>query len=157
MIIETKKYKVSPSFIANHLAMRTLAKWWWALALPLVACIVLSVFDTRWIIVTFAVALILYPLVLMMAYFNHALTPNAVCSTLEQSAIFDKHGITISYFGKDVSSDLLIPRRIRPDEVANWEDTGKYFIIRLTDGSEIFIPISAISDPVGVTYMLKSL
>lgn len=129
-MITTKYFKISSTTYVRHCFFVWAEKWWWTLALPIGIFVIMGLSDARYFIVAFALALIVYPGILALLYFNYALRPYAAYALLSRRLIFSGDGIYIDY---EPSEEHSVPSntQISIDMISKIEDEGGAMIIVL--------------------------
>lgn len=83
-------------------------KWPWFLApvagLGLAA---VALHDTRWLIAGLALTFMVYPMILILLYINHALTPEARWSISKKTVTIGSEGITLDFCDERMHSHLI--------------------------------------------------
>ncbi len=119
----------------------------WIGIILLVTAMAAGMYDARFFIVAAALGLLAYPGVLMIVYFNHALTKEAAYSVIPHKVRLDDSGIRIEYQPGD---DRPTPpaQTIALNEIACVESTGASIRITLRSGKYhiLEIPKEAFTD-----------
>ncbi|MCM1452232.1 MAG: hypothetical protein NC102_08230 [Clostridium sp.] len=142
MEILTSVYRSSASRCGRKAALDILARWWWAFAIPLIAAAVAAFWDWRWLAVAFALGLVLYPFVLMLAFYSQALAPEAAKALLPKQARLSDSGVDLTYFPIDENTAALPPERIGRSEILSCSELEDSIVIRHARG-HLSIPLSA--------------
>ncbi len=145
MEIITDAYRQSASKCGRAAAVRLIERRWWAFALPLAAALAAAVYDWRFVIVAFALALVAYPFVLMMAYYSHALTPEGAKAILRRYMVISDRGIDVIYEPYDEGCHAPEPERYPLSDITGYEDRGDCIAVRLRD-RELIIPVAALDN-----------
>lgn len=132
-MIETQYFSIRPQRYVGTAMGIWMGRYAWIGIMLLVIGLGAGMYDARFFIVAAALALLAYPGVLMMVYFNHALTKEAAYSVIPHKARLDEGGIKIDYL---TEGDRPTPpsQTIAMDEIANAEDTGSALRITLRSG-----------------------
>lgn len=137
----TQIFRGTPAGYVRRVAVMWLWRRWWVWALPVVACCVAAVWWPVWIFVALMLIFLLYPSLMMMIYFYHAMSPEAQRALLPQSVTVSNNGITVDYHDE----------RKTPSEIFKREEimsitSGKNGItvrVRGPHYRHIYIPASA--------------
>lgn len=144
MTVPTLPFQGTPSAYVRHVFVAWLCRWWWVWALPIAACVVGACFDFVWVFVALMIICLLYPGLLMMIYFNYALSPEARRTLLPRRVtISDKPDITITY-----EDDRTPAEVIGAADVKDVEFGGSNVTITLLKPRyhHITVPVSAIPE-----------
>lgn len=114
------------------------------MALPVAGFVMAGLYDPRFYIVALALALVIYPGIVSLLYFNYGLRPQAAFSLIPHQIKIRCEMIEITY---QKSEDHTAPpaRTLYIDQISTVTDTGQSIVLTLTTGKydvEI-IPISA--------------
>lgn len=142
-MIETEIYKVAASRYGRRVVMRLASRWWWALALPLGAAIIVGIWDWRWWFVALVMIFILYPGLLFIAYYYYALSPEAVRAILPQRAQITPDAVTLIYYPIAEGCNAPKPRVIPKKDIRSVSLEGNYIDLQLDKEEVIEIPKSA--------------
>lgn len=137
--VTTSPYKLTPGRIGRRGVDLWLGRWWWACALPLTVLLAGAIFDVRLFIAAIALALILYPAILMFAFYGYGLSPATSRLIIEQTATFGPDAITIDYLAERPIPSLAIPYK----SITKVTDTGASLTITYADGQWLEIPAAA--------------
>ena len=133
-----------PDTYSRRLALIWLGRNWWLIVLPVAACLIVGMHDWRWLVVAFALLLIVWPGILMIVYFNHALTPEARKAILDKKVVENPDGsLSVTYLP---SADPDTPAPPEPEhipvsEIRRVEYTGKSTIYYLKSSPYHFIEV----------------
>ncbi len=142
-MIETEVYKIGAGHYGRRVAAKLASRWWLPLGLPIAALLVAGAWDWRWWIVGLAVILVIYPGLLMLAYYYYALSPEAVRAILPQKAVFDENDMTIVYYPMAEGCNAPSPRSIPREEILGITIDGDYLNLILPKEETLEIPRSA--------------
>ncbi len=145
-MVETNYFTISPQQYVRTAMGVWLGRYGW-IGIAIVACFIAAGFhDARFFIVAAAIVLLAYPGIMMLVYFNHALTKEAAYSVIPHKIKIAVDGLEIAYH---TDEDRPTPpvQTIRIKEVAKVEDTGKSMRLTLKSGRYeiIEIPSAAFS------------
>lgn len=143
-MIETKYFTVLPGRYVRTAIGVWLGRYGWIGGVVIAGFTVAGFMDARFFIIAAVLALVAYPGIMMIVYFNHALTKERAYGVIPHKLIFDDTGIRIDYRSRD---DYPTPpsKTIGIDEIACVEDTGSCMRITLISGKYdiLEIPLSA--------------
>lgn len=128
---EKAYFQVSSTVYVRELAGIWMSRHWWILVLIPAAFAVAGLYDSRWLIVALMVLMILTPGIMMIVYFNFALSPEIARRTLRQTFAAGPEGFTVSFLPHEESGYSPEPEHIAFADIRGIDDTGKYFIVRL--------------------------
>lgn len=143
MKIVTATFRQSAARCGRDAALGLAARWWWAFALPLVCALIASLWDWRFLVAGFGVALVAYPFVMMMAYYGSALTPRAAKALLPRRVEIGDDGIDVIYEPHDDGSAAHAPEHFSLAGLAGYEDRGDTIVVKHAE-DDISIPASAL-------------
>lgn len=143
-MIETQYFAIPPQLYVRSAMSVWLARYGWPGIAVVLMAVVAGMFDARFFIVGAALLLVAYPGILMIVYFNHALTRESAYGLIRHKVTFTNSGLDIEYAAED---DRPTPpsRHIGKDEITKAEDSGRTMKITLTSGlyDIIVIPTEA--------------
>lgn len=145
-MVETQYFRISPQRYVRTAMGVWLGRYGWIGITVIAAFIAAGLADARYFIVAAALTLIAYPGVLMLVYFNHALTKEAAYGTIPHKIVITDSGIQIVY--AEIDTHPTPPMQtVDSDEFAKVEDTGPELKIMLRSGryDVILIPTEAFS------------
>ena len=146
-MIETRYFAITPQKYVRTAISVWLTRYCWIGLSAVIMAIVAGMYDTRFFIVGAALLLVAYPGILMIVYFNHALTREAAFGVIRHKVTLTELGMDIEYSPED---DHPTPqaRHIAKEEIATAEDSGHAMKITLTSGRYdiIMIPTDAFQD-----------
>lgn len=146
-MIETQYFSIPPRRYVRAAMGIWMGRYAWIGIIFLITALAAGMHDARFFIVAAALALLAYPGVLMMVYFNHALTKEAAYGVIPHKVMLDESGIRIEYLPE---TDRPTPpaQTVTMDKIANTEDTGSSMRITLRSGRYdiIEIPKEAFTD-----------
>lgn len=139
--------------------MRRAARFWMAGALPLLLLLVLGcAYDVRLIFVAAAVLFIIFPTLLLMAWYSLLSRPWAVASLSLQRVTFHPEGdIEVEYLPTDVADiPLRMPDNlfIPAEKVGRAYISGDYIAVSYADNRDLMIPLSAFGSSADVAEVL---
>lgn len=122
--------------------------------MPLVFCVVAACFNVMWVFVAFMLVCLLYPGLLMMIYFNYALSPQARRTLLPHSVTLTDDSIRVTYHKPDEDDSMPPVRHLPGDEVYTAVDVksvepGADFVtiyLKTPRYHHLSIPAGAITD-----------
>lgn len=142
-MIATEPHVITPGEYSTRLMTEWAARYWWAIAVPIVPCLIAGCFDLRFLIVAAAWVFILVPGILAFVYFHHALSPEAARMTLPHVVTFADNGITVTWPDTDYP-----PVQIPKARVRSVEDTGSTLVVAAPDAFRpLIIPLKAFRSP----------
>ncbi len=125
-----------------------LSRYWPALVLPVAICVAIGlVFDPAFTFVAFMLLCIVLPMVMMMLYFNHALTPEASMAVRPHiMAIGPDSGIDVTFAPDPVTGREYTPVHIDWQEISQAEIRSDDVVLRFHDRNfrYVIIPYSAL-------------
>lgn len=146
-MIETRYFAITPQKYVRAALSVWFTRYCWIGLAAVILAIVAGMYDTRFFIVGAALLLVAYPGILMIVYFNHALTREAAYGTVRHKVTITDRGMDIEYATVD---DHPTPpaRHIGKEEIATTEDSGEAMKITLTSGRYdiIIIPAEAFAE-----------
>lgn len=146
MVIITNSYKVSVNSYFQEVLMIWLGHWWWLVALPLIAQMLLVAFNIAFLYTALITVFLIYPPLLMFVYYYHALSPVSRLSTLYKHIEVTDIGLSIVFEPEDEADcNIQSPQYIKWSEIAYVSYSKKYFILHLTQSKYqvILIPYTA--------------
>lgn len=144
-MIATNEYKLSPAQIGKRGVDVWISRWWWAVAFPLVASLIASLWDWRILIAAFALVLIAYPAILMFVFYGYALNAQMALHLIPHYVEISEAGLTTHYNPSDTESKAPEAMSVPMSAIKKVEDTGKSIVIYI-DSKKcgwIEIPVSA--------------
>ena len=113
---------------------------WWFLVLPVILCLGLIAFDTRFAYVALIVALGIVMMALPLIYYYYGLTQESRWSILEKTVTITDNGLLL-----DFSSDKMRQHLIQWNDIASTTAISDCLIVKLKKNSYSFlaIPLSA--------------
>lgn len=125
-------FTVRPGVYARHLLAIFIERWWWMFVIPMAALLLLGMTDVRWLIVALMLLLVVSPGVLLLVYFNYALTPDTARRVLPQRVIVnDSEGFVIEYAQPDDFGHRHPDEHISADRILRIDDAGSMIVLRL--------------------------
>lgn len=149
MTVTTEPFQGTPSAYVRHVFVAWLCRWWWVWALPVAACVIGACYNFVWVFVALMIVCLLYPGVLMMIYFNYALSPEARHTLLPRRVtITDAPAITITYEKSPDRKNLPPEENYGTADVKDVELGGHniVFILRHPRYHHISVPITAVPE-----------
>lgn len=140
-ILITSIFRITPAQYVRTATGIWMARGGWMWFLPAVAMVCAGFADWRFFIVALALICIVYPGVMMLVYFNHALRPEAAFATIPHRISFSLAGIDIEYFPTDDTVNCPPSRHIPVSDISRADDTGRSVILTLRSGGYDFILI----------------
>lgn len=116
-------------------------RWLWLL-LPVVVCLALTVFDTRFAFVALILAMAAVMVAMPVGYY-YALTPESRWSILEKTINLTDEGLTLSF-----ASEKMNEHNILWSEIASTTAMNECVVIKLKKNKYTFlaVPLSAFDD-----------
>lgn len=152
--IVTMLYRVTPATYTARIMSQWLSRWGWVLIIPFGICGCMAFYRWEWIVVALALALIVYPFVIMMVYFNFGLSDAGRRAIMPRRITFDAESITVDLYkaiptddGNDPSYVLADSYNIDYNNVKNAEfQDGKGIVLylRAPRYEHIFIPETSV-------------
>ncbi len=142
-MVETEVYKVEASRYGRRVAMRLASRLWLPLGLPFIAAMIAGTYDWRWWIVGLALLLVLYPGILLIAYYYHALSPEAVRAILPQKVQISATDIYVTYYPMAEECKAPAPRRIKRGDIQHISMDGDFITLELREREVIDMPRAA--------------
>lgn len=145
---ETQFFTISPQRYVRTAMGVWMGRYAWIGIVPLAGFAVAGINDARFFIVAAALGLLAYPGILMLVYFNHALTKEAAYSVIPHKVVFSENGLEIVYDG---GKERPTPptHTVGKEDIATVEDTGAGMRIILKSGRYDIIEIPAEALPAG--------
>lgn len=133
-----------------------LGRYWWTLALPVAACLAIGTFvNAAFTFVAFMLLCIVLPFVMMMLYFNYALTPEATMAVRHHSVTLDPvAGIDVEFQSDPDTGREFTPVHLCWDDVSEAEIRSSDVVLKFNSRNYryMIIPYFALNDdPVEVT------
>lgn len=158
--ISTSRFSLGPSVHARVSIMRRAAKSWMAVALPFVALVIAGlIYDTRLLFIAAFGLFILFPTLILFAWYGLLTRPWAIASLFpQQVTLHPDSEVTVDYFaGPDSDTvspaDLVIPRA----EISDCQQWGRNVVVSYGNRHELIIPLAAFKDPADVTAFITRL
>lgn len=133
---------ISSATYSRRLATIWLDRHWWLIVIPVAACLIAGMYDWRWLVIAFALLLIVWPGILMIVYFRYALTPEARKAILDKTVVKNPDGsLSITYLpptDPDAPAPPA-PEHIPATAIRRVEYTGKSTIYYLKSSPYHFI------------------
>lgn len=113
---------------------------WWFLVLPVVLCLGLIAFDTRFAYVALIIAMGIVMMALPLIYYYYGLTQESRWSILEKTVTITDNGLQL-----DFTSDKMRQHLISWDDIVSTTAANDCLIVKLKKNSYTFlaIPLSA--------------
>ncbi len=153
MIMETEIFKVSPSIYMRTLMAMWIKRNWWAIALPVAACIALALtVDVKFVYVALMMVFVVIPPIMMIVYFYHALSPESRMSILLHKLTLDDNGITVTYEPIDEDTPAPRPATLAWSEIKCVTYSRNAMVYRLTSGrySILYLPYASFASKEGL-------
>ena len=152
--MRTGIFSLSPGLYSSIVMKRLAAEFWWILLVPVIVLLALgSIFSTVWLFLIPILVFLLYPLLVMWAYYLTALSDEAMMSMTPHSVSSEEEGIRIRRYGKkesdgqprlrqrltvyedsdvvrDPEKDVVIPK----SDLSAIDHTDRYLVYRLGKG-----------------------
>lgn len=143
--INLKPFAVSSGqYMRPMLRMYFGRNWWW-FVVPIFITLGLMLFlhDTRWLIVCLMLIFMVFPMVLILIYFNYALTLEVRWSIMDKSMLLDDTGLHLTFTDK----------RMHPRDIT-WSDISSitrdrnafYFHLKVRRYNYVMIPCSVLAE-----------
>lgn len=123
-VYTTKFFQNSPQQLVAQMFQSWLSRYGWVLVIPMAVCGALAVFRWEWIVVGLIVLLLVYPFVLAMLYFNHAMRPETRIFIRPLRLVVTKDKMVIEF--EETNETKEIPWT----QIRNVSMSGKKTIIR---------------------------
>lgn len=139
-MVETQYFTITPGRYVRTAIGVWLTRYGWPGALVLAGFTAAGFIDARFFIVTAAVAFVAYPGIMMIVYFNHALTKEAAYCVVPHRVRIDDSGLRIDYLTQD---DRPTPpvRKVGMDEIGSAINEGSCLKLTLKSGRYDIIEI----------------
>ena len=152
-MIATIPHVITPGAYASRLMTECVCRYWWAIAVPVVPCLIAGCYDLRFLIVAAAWLLIVMPGILALVYFRYALSPEAAKMTLPHIVTFADDTITVTWPDTDYP-----PLRIPKADVRSVEDTGSALVVAAPAPLRpLIIPVKSFPSPDDATEAFRLL
>ena len=132
----------SGQYIRPMLRMYFGRNWWWFVVPILVILgLMLVMHDARWLIVCLMLIFMVFPMILILIYFNYALTLEVRWSLMEKSMIIDEEGLHLSFTDKRMHQ-----RDIAWSDISNItrDRNAFYFHLKVRRFNYLMIPCSVL-------------
>lgn len=141
MTIDSRPFCYPPGRYMRRVATMWLLRWWWALALPLAALVLMGLWDSRFFIVASMCLFLVYPGVMASVYINNAFRPWARIAVLSKTVSVSGRGVDIVFqpMGEGAAADR--PVSVPFTDIAAVEDTGGSYVVYLRNGRYDFLEI----------------
>lgn len=152
--IVTMLYRVTPATYTARIMSQWMSRWGWVFIIPFGVCGCMAFYRWEWIVVALALALIVYPFVVMMVYFNFGLSDTGRRAIMPRRITFDEESITVGLY-KEIPNDdgtdssyVIIDsynidyRNIKSAEYH--EDKGFILYLRSPRYEHVFIPETSV-------------
>jgi len=149
-VIRTQIFRTGPMSYITVAAELWLGRYWWLLAIPVVACMALGMaVNPAFLFVGFMLAMVCAPMILMFLFYAHALTPEARIAVLPHSVGVSPAGGVSVEFAPDGMAEPPAPVSIPLSEVTGVEYSGSHLMIHLSGRRYRFliVPYSAFETP----------
>lgn len=143
-MVETEYFRISPQRYVRTAIGVWMGRYGWIGLIIIAGFITAGIADARYFIVAAALALIAYPGVLMLVYFNHALTKEAAYGLIPHKILLTDTELTIVY-AESEEHPTPPSQTIGTEELARAENTGSILKItpRMNPDNVILIPNDA--------------
>lgn len=133
MRIVTTSYRTPAHRYMRSVAEEWLGAWWWALALPVAACLsVGAVINVTFTFVAMMLIFLVAPLIMLFLYYNYALTPEAIMAVRPHEVTIDREqGIDVSFEPHPESGRTYPPVHIGWGDVHDVEYNPTEIIVKL--------------------------
>ncbi|MDE6314945.1 MAG: hypothetical protein K2L71_00595 [Muribaculaceae bacterium] len=151
--IHTTLHRIPANRYMTTVSEEWLARYWPALALPVAICVAIGlIVDPAFTFVAFMLLCIILPFVMMMLYFNYALTPEATMAVRPHVLSVDQvSGIDVTFAPDPVTGREYSPVHLDWQEVSKAEIRSNDVVLRLHGRNfrYVIIPYSALTDDAG--------
>lgn len=148
--IHTALHRISANRYMTTVSEEWLARYWWALAIPVIACLAVGMFiNPAFTFVAFMILCIVIPFVMMMLYFNYALTPEATMAVRPHTVTVDpERGIDVNFAPDPVTGREYRPVHLDWSEVSHAEVRSADVVLRFRRHNYryMIIPNSALAE-----------
>ncbi len=119
----TAQHRISANRYMTTVSEEWLGRYWWTLALPVVACLAVgAIVNAAFTFVAFMLLCLVIPFVLMMLYYNYALTPEATMAVRPHTVTLDPvSGIDLHFLPDPESGREYKPMHLDWDQVSGVE------------------------------------
>lgn len=102
----TAIFTISPGTYVRTVLSIWASQWWWAILIPPAAFATLgAAFNPAFCYIALMLLFLIYPGVLVIIYFNYALTPEARAEIIPHRLTFRHESISIEYFKSKTDND----------------------------------------------------
>jgi|GEM_PF-3474283 len=137
----TTVFTVPPSLYHRSLTNRFVGKWGVWLLLPVLACLVVSLWDFRWLFVAFIIPCVVYPMLALLVYYDKMLRPEMRAIVFPQQVAATDSTVTVTYHHADDDDTRPLPASVSiPTSALTAIDRSKGFL-RLTFDSSVTPPV----------------
>lgn len=154
-VITTAQYTLSASVLVRTVMRRMALRWWWTVTLPVAVLFSLGVaVDAAYAVTALMVIFIVVPTLLMIAYFNVMLRPEAIRTVMRQHAVISWPDLTVTYSPQPVTDpdtgESRTPATPAPRHIditkcrATFLSRG-HMVIEVTTTDYVIIPASSMT------------
>lgn len=148
--IRTTRHRISANRYMTTVSEEWLGRYWWTLAIPVVACLAVgALVNTAFTFVAFMLLCLVLPFVLMLLYFNYALTPEATMAVRHHSVTIDPDsGIDIDFQPDELTGREFSPVHLGWDDVSEAEIRSSDVVLKFNRRNYryMIIPYFALND-----------
>lgn len=134
----------SPATYSRRLAMIWLERNWWMIVLPVAVCLIAGLYDWRWLVVAFALLLIVWPGIMIIVFYDHALRPEARKAIMDKRVTVNPDGsLTVTYLSASTTDTTPPPppEHIAASDIRQIEHSGKSTVFYLKSSPYDFIEV----------------
>lgn len=147
LVFTTEEFRTTPSEYLRHALKKRLLSAMTIAAIPLLASIIASLYDIRWLFVALIILFLLLPTAIMIIYLSELLTPEARQALAPKTVRFEI-GKAISITDLPISEESTVqpPKHIPWSELTGIALTDRKLVITAPNLSyPLLIPLGAIS------------
>ncbi|MBO7608987.1 MAG: hypothetical protein J6S96_02130 [Muribaculaceae bacterium] len=118
--------------------------WWWFVVPILIMLGLMSVLhDARWLIVCLMLIFMIFPMILILIYFNYALTLEVRWSIMEKAMMIDDKGLHLTF-----SDERMHSRDIAWSDISSItrDRNAFYFHLNVRRYNYVMLPCSVLAD-----------
>lgn len=146
-VLQTRPFKIELGTINGVAFGQLVARWWWAMAIPLLIFFIVGVYaDTRWLFLIPILACLVYPFLGMMAFIAQTSTPRLAQLIRPHYVVITETCIEVIPVSDEINYDTRTPYIISAEDVKDITVSGKHIVVLLRSHSFMLIPLEAVDD-----------
>lgn len=148
--IHTSQHRISANRYMTTVSEEWLGRYWWTLALPVAACLAIgTLINVAFTFVAFMLLCLVLPFIMMMLYFNYALTPEATMAVRPHTISMDpEKGIDVNFRPDPETGKEFKPVHLDWSEVSEVETRSSDVVLKFhrRNYRYVIIPYFALND-----------